>query len=181
MEEENILEELLKSPSLLDEIDLDEIVSKAPANSHPYLDYNVALDIITSPSKGTPSKIDDAAQELLAQIHDEVVLEKKHGLAETPSRQEDWARRIADLGSVSISAEATKNIANLGSVLGKAPPPVKKEDLIDETDGWCCICNEDGAVTCAECDDDVYCLSCFREGHQDGEFRKHMAEKLVRK
>jgi hypothetical protein len=36
-----------------------------------------------------------------------------------------------------------------------------KEDK-DETDGWCCICNDDGNFKCIDCDDDVYCKRCFK-------------------
>jgi hypothetical protein len=37
----------------------------------------------------------------------------------------------------------------------------------DETDDWCCICNEDAAYSCKGCDDDLYCRKCWNEGHLD--------------
>lgn len=33
----------------------------------------------------------------------------------------------------------------------------EKEDL-----EWCSTCNEDGAVICLDCDNDIYCLDCYR-------------------
>ena len=36
-----------------------------------------------------------------------------------------------------------------------------KEDK-DDTDSWCCICNDDGNFKCIDCDDDVYCKRCFK-------------------
>ncbi|KAJ3296470.1 Abscission/NoCut checkpoint regulator [Borealophlyctis nickersoniae] len=89
------------------------------------------------------------------------------------------------------------------------PPPVipKVEDFKAEDEEWCCkftsissdsalldacrisnspyprpqgICNEDATVKCPECDDDLYCDRCFREGHRDDyELRKHVAEKVA--
>lgn len=38
----------------------------------------------------------------------------------------------------------------------------------NEIDSWCCICNEDGEVKCIGCDNDIYCQSCWSEGHGNG-------------
>lgn len=53
----------------------------------------------------------------------------------------------------------------------------------EEIDSWCCICNEDGEVRCLGCDNDIYCQTCWHEGHGDqpGKERGHRAVQYVRK
>lgn len=43
-------------------------------------------------------------------------------------------------------------------------PTYTNEDI----DSWCCICNEDGEVRCLGCDGDIYCHTCWQDGHGTG-------------
>ena len=38
---------------------------------------------------------------------------------------------------------------------------------------WCIICNEDAAVMCLDCDNDLYCKSCFSQGHDEWQLQHH--------
>jgi hypothetical protein len=55
--------------------------------------------------------------------------------------------------------------------------PKKKKAIEAEVDDeeelpWCEICNEDARLKCHDCED-LYCLSCFKEFHNDPETRRH--------
>jgi hypothetical protein len=38
---------------------------------------------------------------------------------------------------------------------------------------WCIICNEDATVMCLDCDNDLYCKSCFSQGHDEWQLQHH--------
>jgi hypothetical protein len=49
-----------------------------------------------------------------------------------------------------------------------ADKPVKgimKKFTDEEIDAWCIICQDDATVKCLGCDGDLYCATCWKEGH----------------
>ena len=41
---------------------------------------------------------------------------------------------------------------------------------------WCCICNGDAAILCRDCDNDLYCMRCFKQGHEQFSMFGHRYE-----
>lgn len=44
---------------------------------------------------------------------------------------------------------------------------------------WCTICNEDATIRCDGCDGDLFCRGCFKEIHDDEEYRAHKTKPYV--
>lgn len=182
---EKELEELLND-TLLDDSLLDSILSESNSvNSKEELDLlNKIQDEITLESQksitniqlttdNTKKLVDPFVsadhKELVNKIQDELKLE---GKADKQSNivKSDLEKRLDKLREFKVTSKT----------FGKVPAPISMDDFKpDETEGWCCICNEDGVLVCIDCDDDVYCKRCFDEGHKfDVEYRTHKTKKL---
>jgi len=79
------------------------------------------------------------------------------------------------------SLQASKLPAVPGNLPGKSYDlPGFDSSRDQDLDTWCCICNQDATLECLGCDGDLYCLTCWSEGHlgEGGEGR-HRTRKFV--
>ncbi|RKO92504.1 hypothetical protein BDK51DRAFT_35018 [Blyttiomyces helicus] len=172
---------------------LPDVAPAGPLSSR-FVDYtSLVLTSPTHPPQSSGSFAEDDDPEvaaLLDQVRAEVTLENKHrvrlggGDPDPDDILKDRIKGVMDFvpssGPASTPSKTGRSSAPSASPLGAPPPVPREKDFQDETDGWCCICNDDATVTCEheDCEDDNYCIRCFREAHRDGDLRKHVAKRL---
>jgi hypothetical protein len=134
------------------------------------------------------ASLDSEASEALAgDIDDIMKLPSAPGSLPTPSVEVGWRERHGVEGR---DLTAYEKLVRLDATKLAAPrhkthleryneSQEQKESAIVEQ--WCCICNEDAKVACSGCDDDLYCESCWNEGHDPMlmEERKEHKRKLL--
>jgi hypothetical protein len=112
--------------------------------------------------------------------------------AEPPSYEDSelearFSKLGLDLPSTPTNAPSSKTKASSKSGASSLKKAQAKSNLPaytdDDVDSWCCICNEDGELRCLGCDGDLYCHSCWHEGHGNGpgQERGHKAVQYNRK
>ncbi|KNE63112.1 hypothetical protein AMAG_08278 [Allomyces macrogynus ATCC 38327] len=124
------------------------------------------------------------ANRLLQKALDAVRLEQQHGHSAESEDEEQYDALAQRLAALKTGAPAvTKSpVTSLG------PPPITPPAvsgsrsalgaLLGEDELVCCICNDDATVICVDCDEDMYCAACFRQGHADGKERRHRTRKI---
>ena len=60
-------------------------------------------------------------------------------------------------------------LANISSAKGATAAVPEEGDVLP----WCCMCNADAAIKCFDCDNDLYCVPCFSQGHEDFQLFDH--------
>ncbi|KAL0090383.1 hypothetical protein J3Q64DRAFT_1729582 [Phycomyces blakesleeanus] len=133
--------------------------------------------------------LEDESHTLIRRIQEESALDEKYATF-AKKRDEDLKKRYealqqgcnfspANSGEVS-SASNFKKQENSGKPRGSVPAALTMDEIYNETDDWCCMCNDDASLICKGCDNDKYCKSCFYEGHR-GEMADYEATLHVAK
>ncbi|XP_063296295.1 abscission/NoCut checkpoint regulator isoform X1 [Pelobates fuscus] len=128
-------------------------------------------DTVTKDSYTLPDsdeETDEAAiQRVLGQLSEEAVLDEASGF-NIPPNQNSGTGSTRQAGKIlppkMVPAQPSST---------RAPLVSSSRDSDEEELPWCCICNEDAILRCHDCDNDLYCRRCFREGHNEFDLKEH--------
>lgn len=79
--------------------------------------------------------------------------------------ESDIAARMAALKGLGPTNELGLPSAPTFKPLDKPVKGVMKKYTDEEVESWCIICQDDATVKCLGCGGDLYCASCWKEGH----------------
>lgn len=114
---------------------------------------------------------EEAVQRILKQLSEETFLDEASGYSDFSNQKgtDNISKEVKPGNKLPPTQRSAAQIQPAGSTAGK----VKEPDSDEEELPWCCICNEDAALRCHDCDDDLYCKRCFREGHDKFDRKEH--------
>ena len=113
----------------------------------------------------------------------------KTGSTEPSSAHKESSDSSAFLEFPTVPPDSTLNHFEMPSAPTNVPGIAKERGkpgmaTDEEIDSWCIICCSNATVRCLGCDNDLYCLSCWREGHTGDsaglEERRHKWERWSR-
>ncbi|KAH0608935.1 uncharacterized protein H6S33_001163 [Morchella sextelata] len=138
----------------------------------------------------------DAEEDILKMIKDEIEFERAHGITTNDFDEERPQTRDRERSPAQKKIELDEDLLKRFEALGGLElPPAPRMDprtkqgfdvdpVLEESDTWCCICNEDGEYRCSGCENDIYCASCLYEAHTGPnagyEERKHKWTKYTK-
>ncbi len=107
--------------------------------------------------------------------------------AGTQALEDAFTARLAALCDFQ-SQSSPLDLPSVPSFSPKKKPPEFETNLagnLDEVDTWCTICTDDATLRCLGCDGDLYCRTCWMEGHRGRsagfEEQRHRALEFVRR
>lgn len=86
--------------------------------------------------------------------------------------EEEAASRIVNRFLEEVNLPNVPIDENEQELLAGLPKPSEETEELP----WCTICNEDAIVRCKGCDGELFCRTCFKEIHDDEEYRNHSTE-----
>ncbi|KAF2253175.1 hypothetical protein BU26DRAFT_528454 [Trematosphaeria pertusa] len=100
--------------------------------------------------------------------------------AKTQALEDALTARLAALSKPSSDSLGLPSAPSFAPA--KKPPKIESslsKALEEEVDTWCIICTDDSTLKCLGCDGDLYCQTCWMEGHRGEsagfEERRHKA------
>jgi hypothetical protein len=79
--------------------------------------------------------------------------------------ESDIAARMAALKSLGATNSLGLPVAPTFKPINRPVKGVMKKYTDEDVNSWCIICQDDATVECLGCDGDLYCASCWKEGH----------------
>ncbi|CAG5173218.1 uncharacterized protein ALTATR162_LOCUS7597 [Alternaria atra] len=89
--------------------------------------------------------------------------------ARSQAIEDAFTARLAALAGPSPSQTDSLGLPSAPSFAPRNKPPVSaniQKQVDDEIDTWCIICQDDATLKCLGCDGDLYCQTCWMEGHR---------------
>ncbi|KAM8921004.1 abscission/NoCut checkpoint regulator isoform 2-T2 [Pelodytes ibericus] len=125
----------------------------------------VTIDDYKLPDSDEETEEEDI-QRILMQLSEEAILDEASGFNILPTQSR---------GTEKSNTQAVNKPPPGMPSSSKTPTATSSrvEDSDEEELPWCCICNEDAALRCHGCDDDLYCDRCFRDGHDKFDQKEH--------
>ena len=114
-------------------------------------------------------------QKLIAQMVEESKLEERlENSGINPEVVEQQASKRGELRATSTAAHPQSKGLPQATALPPQPRPTaaKISYPVDELP-WCCICNDDADIVCQDCNSDLYCMRCFKHGHEEFAMYSH--------
>ncbi|NWW50136.1 ANCHR regulator, partial [Pedionomus torquatus] len=121
----------------------------------------VTLETYKFPDSDEEVAEEEAIHRVLQQLTEEAALDEASGFNIPPDQ-------------TTQPGPSQQNLCKKAKQKTPTTPALVRADDSDEDElPWCCICNEDATLRCHGCDGDLYCQSCFREGHDKFDLKDH--------